>query len=115
MFVKSVSASNLRDNMKEGMELVKDKDALQILHKSGLKVIISQGYFLEMVGKLAAYEGVPTKTVKGPSLDDLDAFMAEGVKLAEERKRILEEEEAEDDGVEGVDGRLGRSRREKAR
>lgn len=57
MFVKTVSASEFRENMKENLELVKKDDVLQVLHRGdGIKVVMTQEHFFSILQKSRLFE-----------------------------------------------------------
>ncbi len=57
MFIKTVSASEFRENIKENLELVKDENILQMLHRgNGVKVIMTQEYFFNVLQKSKLFD-----------------------------------------------------------
>lgn len=57
MFIKTVSASELRGNVKENLEMVKENQVLQILHRGdGVKVMMTQDYFFNILQRARLYE-----------------------------------------------------------
>lgn len=57
MFVKTVSASEFRENLKDNLELVKGSDVLQVLHRGdGVKVILAQEYYFNILQKAKMFE-----------------------------------------------------------
>lgn len=72
MFVDTVSASELRENLKDSLSKVRGKEALQVTHRDGtIRVMITQEHFLSLVTKLAAYEGQAGPVVSNPTADDI--------------------------------------------
>lgn len=92
MFIDSVKATNLRDNLKENMEKVTGKNVLQVMHKNGpIRVLMTQQHYLDLVSRLASYESLADKTraFEAPSAVEIartlkakhEKFLAEEEKL----------------------------------
>ncbi|MGK5084419.1 hypothetical protein WDW37_14085 [Bdellovibrionota bacterium FG-1] len=60
MFTATVVASKLREQMAHFFDMVRGDNAVQILHRGGkIKVLITQGHYLNLLSRLALYEKSP--------------------------------------------------------
>ena len=79
MFHSTITASDLRQNLRENLDLVKDDQVLQITHRGEpIRVLLTQEHYFALLGKLSA-----TSPVAGA-----DREIAPRVS-AEDRKKTL--------------------------
>lgn len=89
IFSKTVTASELRDKLKDFLSDVTGRNVLQVLHRGQpVRVIMTQDHYLALLGKIAAFESsTGQKTVPHKTASTL------GQKVAEAAEHILEHDE----------------------
>ncbi len=69
MFVKTISASEFRENIKENLELLKEQEVLQIIHRgNGIKVAMTQQYFFNLLQKAQLFDELEHKNIHSKKL-----------------------------------------------
>lgn len=86
IFSKTVTASELRDKLKDFLSNVTGHNVLQVLHRGQpVRVIMTQDHYLSLLGKIAAFESsTGQKTVPHKTANDL------AQQVSEAAERILE-------------------------
>ena len=81
IFSKTVTASELRDKLRDFLLKVTGRNVLQIVHRGQpIRVIMTQDYYLNMLGKIAAFESaVGQKNVPHRTADDIGQQVVETV------------------------------------
>ena len=89
IFSKTVTASELRDKLKEFFADVTGRNVLQVLHRGQpIRVIMTQDHYLSLLGKIAAFESSSgQKTVPHKTASDL------GQQVTEAAERALDHDE----------------------
>ncbi len=88
MFRATVFASRFREQMAHFLNMVKGDHVLQIIQRGeGIKVVMTQEHYLDLVGRLAIYEQQPNEELVPH--ETVEETMK---RLALKRKRIEEEE-----------------------
>lgn len=99
MFHSTITASDLRQNLRENLDLVKDDQVLQITHRGEpIRVLLTQAHYFALLGKLST-----TSPVVGADRETTPRVSAE------ERKKTLRRKL--DAGKENDVGNENRGRR----
>ena len=85
MFKKSITLTQLKQEPIKSLQDLQEptsKDVIQVIHRgSPIKVIMTQEHYFELLTKIEAYEGTPTKPTGGKF--DTEALMDDFKKVAE--------------------------------
>ena len=86
MFIKTVSTSELRGNVKENLEIVKDDKILQIIHRGdGIKVLMTQEYFFDIIQRAKLYN----EMINSENINTKKRFTKEEIIKRNEEKLAL--------------------------
>ena len=86
MFIKTVSTSELRGNVKENLEIVKDDKILQIIHRGdGIKVLMTQEYFFYIIQRAKLYN----EMINSENINTKKRFTKEEIIKRNEEKLAL--------------------------
>ena len=79
LFFQTVTASQLRDKLRDFLSKVTGQSVLQIVHRGQpIRVLMTQEHYLTLLGKIAALESVPGKmTVPHKSAEEIARQVAE--------------------------------------
>ncbi len=89
MFIKTVSTSEIFENVKENFELVKDDKILQINHRGeGIKVLMTQEYFFDIIQRAKLYN----EMINSEKINTKKRFTKEEIiKSSEEKLALINE------------------------
>ena len=79
LFSQTVTASQLRDKLRDFLSAVTGQSVLQIVHRGQpIRVLMTQEHYLTLLGKIAAFESAAgNRTVPHKLADELARHVAE--------------------------------------
>lgn len=85
MFKATVVASKLREELAHYLDMVKGKQAVQILHRgSPVRVLITQDHYVDLLSRLSLYENSNDNKVSSSlSIKELEERLLKKLKAAE--------------------------------
>ena len=89
LFVQTVTASQLRDKLRDLLSRVTGQSVLQIVHRGQpIRVLMTQERYLTLLGKVAAFESGAGNAVPHKSADEVARRVAEAAEhlLADEER-----------------------------
>jgi hypothetical protein len=90
LFSQTVTASQLRDKLRDFLLKVTGRNVLQIVHRGQpIRVLMTQEHYLTLLGKIAAFEeAAGHKTVPHRTADEMDRQIADSAEhlLADEER-----------------------------
>ena len=90
LFFQTITASQLRDKLRDFLSKVTGQSVLQIVHRGQpIRVLMTQEHYLTLLGKVAAFESAAeSRTVPHKSADEIARQVAEAAEhlLANEER-----------------------------
>ena len=90
LFFQTITASQLRDKLRDFLSKVTGQSVLQIVHRGQpIRVLLTQEQYLTLLGKVAAFESAAeSRTVPHKSADEIVRQVAEAAEhlLADEER-----------------------------
>jgi flagellar biosynthesis regulator FlbT len=89
MFIKTVSASEFRENIKDNLELVKDNNVLQVLHRGdGIKIVITQEHFFNILQKSRLFDDFENQHKDKGTLNQKTITKEELLKITKQKSKL---------------------------
>ena len=90
MFIATVVASKLREQMAHYFDMVRGKEVIQVLHRGGeIKVLMTQDHYLQLLSRLALYEQAPNaKRVPAKSSNSIEESVRRKMKKFEQEEEL---------------------------